>query len=83
MHPRFTPILFGFLLSGMMSLMVSGISTLRTMGVVEGIVGLWMSAWIVSWLVAFPTALVAVPIVRRIVARIIQHPGEATENPAS
>ena len=76
MHPRFAPVLFGLLLSGLMSLVVSGIATLRAIGPVDGFAGLWMSAWISSWLVAFPTVLVVAPIVRRLVARIVRQPGQ-------
>lgn len=70
MPPRFASVLFGFLLSGMMSFVVSGIATLRALGAVDGFFGHWLSAWAPSWAVAFPTALVAAPIVRRIVARV-------------
>lgn len=31
-HPRFAPIVFGFVLSGLMSLIVSGIATVRAVG---------------------------------------------------
>ena len=75
MHPRFAPYLFGLLLSGLMSLFVSGIATLRAIGLVEDFPGLWMSAWVSSWLVAFPTVLVVAPVVRRIVARVVREPG--------
>ena len=75
MHPRFAPILFGFLLSGLMSLVVSGIATLRAIGFVDGFPGLWMSSWASSWLVAFPTVLVVAPFVRRVVARLVREPG--------
>lgn len=76
MHPRFAPILFGFLLSGLMSLVVSGIATLRAIGFVDGFPGLWMSAWASSWLVAFPTVLVVAPVVRRLVGRLVRQPDE-------
>lgn len=72
MHPRYAPIIFGLLLSGFMSLIVSGIATLRAIGMVDGFPGLWMSAWIPSWLVAFPTVLVVAPIVRRLVERMVR-----------
>ena len=75
MHPRFAPILFGLMLSGLMSLIVSGIATLRAVGPVYGFAGLWMSSWMSSWLVAFPTVLVVAPIVRGIVTRIVREPG--------
>ncbi len=62
------PVLFGALLSGLMSLVVSGISTLRALGPSPAFVSGWMSAWLMSWAVAFPTVLVVAPMVRRIVA---------------
>lgn len=52
-----------------MSLIVSGVATLRALGVVPGFFGLWMSAWVSSWLIAFPSVLVMAPVVRRLVAR--------------
>ena len=70
--PRFAPVLFGFILSGLMSLIVSGIATLRATGLVDGIFGLWMGAWGASWLVAFPTVLFVAPLARRLVARLVK-----------
>ena len=67
---RFAPVLFGLILSGLMSLMVSGIATFRSLGPVEGFVLLWLGAWIPSWSVAFPAVLVVAPITRRLVARL-------------
>lgn len=67
---RFAPVLFGFLLSGMMSFIVSGIATFRAAGLGDGFMGLWMSSWASSWLVAFPTVLVVAPLTRRLVARM-------------
>ena len=72
MHPRFAPYLFGLLLSGLMSLIVSGIATFRAVGLVETFIGLWASSWISSWAVAFPTVLVVAPLVQRIVARLVR-----------
>lgn len=74
LSPRYAPLLFGLLLSGLMSFIISGIATLRTLGLVSGFFGLWRSAWISSWIVAFPTVLVVAPIVRRIVARVVRAP---------
>ena len=67
--PRYAPIVFGLLLSGMMSFIVSCIATFRATGLVDGFMGLWMSSWASSWLVAFPTVLVVAPLTRRLVAR--------------
>ena len=69
---RFAPILFGFILSGLMSCMVSGLSTLRTLGLIDGFMGAWIGNWALSWAVAFPVVLVVAPITRRIVARLVK-----------
>ena len=67
---RFAPILFGLFLSGLMSFIVSGISTLRAIGVSDAFFGAWMTSWGYSWAVAFPTVLVVAPLARKMVAKI-------------
>jgi hypothetical protein len=74
---RFAPIVTAFLLSGLMSCMVSGISTLRAIGLVDIFLGKWMTNWAWSWSVAFPAVIVVLPIVRAIVARIVAPPPRA------
>jgi len=72
MLPRtFAPALFGLILSGLMSLLVSGISTYRAVGFGEGHAGLWISAWLTAWLVAFPVVLVVAPLARRTVSMLV------------
>lgn len=70
--PRFAPIAFGFVLSALMSLVVSGISTVRTAGLIEGFGNLWIGAWLPSWLIAFPIVLVVAPVARRLVGSIVR-----------
>lgn len=67
---KFAPFLFGLILSGLMSLLVSGISMLRTTGLVPGFVSLWISAWLTAWLFAFPAVLLVAPLARAAVARL-------------
>lgn len=67
---RFAPILFGLVLSGMMTIVVSGISVLQALGLREGFLLLWLFAWLSSWAVAFPLVLLMAPLTRRIVARL-------------
>jgi hypothetical protein len=67
---RYAPVLFGLFLSGLMSLIVSGIATLKALGPVPAMPGAWMSSWLVAWAIAFPTVLVVAPLVRRIVAAL-------------
>ncbi len=68
---RIAPALFGLILSGLMSLLVSGISTYRAVGFGEGYASLWTSAWLTAWLVAFPVVLVVAPLARRTVALLV------------
>lgn len=69
---RYAPLLFALLLSGFMSLMVSGISTLRASGPVPGFLSLWVSAWLAAWLFAFPAVLLVTPLARRAVERLVK-----------
>ncbi|MFN4361584.1 MAG: DUF2798 domain-containing protein [Hylemonella sp.] len=69
---RYAPALFGLILSGLMSLLVSAISTLRAVGPDANWLPLWMGAWLTAWLVAFPVVLVVAPLTRRIVQRLVR-----------
>lgn len=70
---RLEPIVFGLVLSGLMSFVVSGVATWRTAGLVPGFGGLWTAAWLAAWLVAFPVVLVAAPAARRMVGLLFNH----------
>jgi hypothetical protein len=72
---RYAPLLFGLILSGLMSCMVSGIATFRALGLENGFFGSWMSSWSYSWAVAFPAVLIVAPITRRLVAKLIRAEG--------
>lgn len=63
--------LFGFVLSGLMSLIVSGISTWKALGPGPGFVGMWTGSWLTAWLFAFPAVLVAAPLARRAVQGLL------------
>ena len=67
---RFAPVLFGLILSGLMSLVVSGIATLRALGWADHLLSAWLESWLFSWAVAFPTILLVAPMARRLVARL-------------
>ncbi len=73
-------VVFGFLLSGFMSLVISGVSSLRNFGL-ERVISQpsqflqgWMNAYFSSWLVAFPVVLFVAPLVRRIVSAWFAEP---------
>jgi len=71
---RFTLPVTGFILSGIMTIVISGISTLLALGPGAEFLARWPIAWIMSWVIAFPTVLVVLPMVRRLVARIVAPP---------
>jgi hypothetical protein len=68
---KYAPILFSAILSGLMSLLVSGISTFRAIGPVASFFGAWTSAWLTAWLVAFPVVLLVAPLTRKAVQAVI------------
>ncbi|WP_299966450.1 DUF2798 domain-containing protein [uncultured Roseobacter sp.] len=76
---RYQQIVFGLVLSGLMSLLVSGITTLRTVGWIDGFAALWLSNWLSSWAVAFPAVLVVAPVTRRIVGRLVRPERRASD----
>ena len=78
MPARYAPILFGFILSALMSFLVSGIATFRNAGLVDGFVLTWINAWLPSWLIAFPVVLVVAPIARRVVGVLVKVPAPAS-----
>lgn len=68
---RLEPVLFGFVLSGLMSLLVSGISTLMAAGPLPAFPRMWLGAWLTAWPVAFPVVLFVAPVARRLVQRLL------------
>ena len=68
---RFAPVLFGFILSGLMSLVVSGISTAANLGWSGDFAAAWIRAWLTAWLFAFPVVLLVAPLARRMVQRLV------------
>ncbi len=70
---KYAHALFGLILSSMMSLLVSGITTLRAVGVTPHFLSLWSTAWVAAWFVAFPVVLVLAPLTRRLVNSLIRN----------
>ncbi len=66
---RLSPIAVAFLLSGIMSFIVTCIATAKALGIVDDFFGIWLSSWLLAWVIAFPTMVVFGPGVRRLVAR--------------
>ena len=66
---KLVPILFGLIVSGLMSFVVSGVSTYASLGEIHS--GIWISNWLKSWAVAFPTILIVAPLVRNMLGKLV------------
>ena len=71
---RYASIVMPLVLSILMTFVVSGISTLKSLGFTPAFLATWPAAWAISWVVAFPTLLAVLPLVRRIVAIVVEPP---------
>jgi hypothetical protein len=71
---RFAPALFALILSGVMSFIVSGVVTLKALGIPPDFIGLWFRGWMFAWAVAFPSAFFVAPFARRLVGRLTAPP---------
>ncbi|PYE86549.1 DUF2798 domain-containing protein [Phyllobacterium leguminum] len=72
---RYASVVMPFILSIMMTFVVSLISTAKSLGLGHpDLAPNWMSAWGISWLIAFPVLLMILPMVRRIVAFVCERP---------
>lgn len=74
---RYASIVMPLVLSILMTFVVSGISTLKSLGFTPAFLATWPAAWALSWIVAFPTLLAVLPLVRRIVAMVVEPPPSA------
>ena len=71
---RYGAIVLPFLLSLVMTCIISGISTVLAIGPGVEALALWPRAWGTSWAFAFPTLLVVLPLVRRLTALLVAPP---------
>lgn len=81
---RFAPIVMPFLLSLMMTCLVSLIASTRSVGVTSELVRLWPGNWALSWLVAFPATLLVLPLVKLLTSMLVESAGahEARQPPS-
>lgn len=67
---RFSPILFGALLSAIMVAIVSAVVLALNQGIQQGFLWLWLRSCATTWPIAFPTVTLVAPWVRRAVGRL-------------
>ena len=71
---RYMAVVMPLILSGMMSAVVSLISTVKSLRLQPDLLGIWLGTWLISWIVAFPTVLIVLPIARRFTLLFVQTP---------
>jgi Protein of unknown function (DUF2798) len=71
---RYAGLVLPLFLSLIMTCVVSLISTLRSVGVVEHFARLWLGSWGLSWAVAFPLLLVVMPLARVVTGWLVERP---------
>ena len=71
---RYAAIVLPLVLSLLMTFVISGVSTLMSLGPTRAFVSTWPAAWALSWIVAFPTLIAVLPLVRRFVALMVETP---------
>lgn len=71
---RHTWLVLPAILALLMTFIVSGVSTLRAVGLPPDFFSKWMQAWGLSYVIALPVTIVVLPLVRRIVAAITEAP---------
>lgn len=67
---RYSPIVFGALLSAIMVAIVSAFVLVTSQGLHPGLPLQWLKSCLTTWPVAFPTVAVVAPWVRKVVGRV-------------
>ncbi len=69
---RYAHALFGLIMSGLMSCIVTGIATAKAVGFGPTTLGDWMASWAFCWPIAFTVILILGPAVKRMVERMVR-----------
>lgn len=71
---RYARVVTPFLLTALMTCLVSLIATVRSVGLSAQVLALWPGSWLLSWAIAFPITLVVLPLVGRLTAMVVESP---------
>lgn len=72
---RWAMIMIPFILSCLMSGIISCINMLRNLGWFEGFLTVWFHNWMLSWAIAFPIVLTLLPFVRKFTGLLVDMQG--------
>ncbi|MCA0929421.1 DUF2798 domain-containing protein [Ruegeria profundi] len=69
---QYSRAVFSLIMSGLMSLIVTGIATVKAIGFGPSTFGNWMASWSFCWPIAFTVILLFGPMVQRVVNRLVR-----------
>jgi hypothetical protein len=69
---RYSPYVFSFFMSLLMSGVMSFCITLLNLGWVADLLMLWLQAWSAAFVIAFPTIVLVTPLVRKLVSLVVR-----------
>lgn len=71
---KWATIVMPFILSCLMSGIISLINMLRNLGWIDGFITLWFHNWMISWVFAFPIVLILLPMVHKLTSKLVDIP---------
>ncbi|MFH7765364.1 DUF2798 domain-containing protein [Acinetobacter sp. BSP-28] len=75
---KWATVIMPFMLSCLMSGIISFINMLRNLGWIDGFMNLWFHNWMISWAFAFPIVLTLLPFVRKLTGKLVDLPAPPT-----
>ncbi len=69
---RYAHAMYGLIMSGLMSCMVTGIATVKALGFGPDTLSDWIASWMFCWPIAFTVILLLGPAVKRLVERLVR-----------
>ncbi|OTG96724.1 hypothetical protein B9T24_08400 [Acinetobacter sp. ANC 4654] len=73
---KWATVVMPFILSCLMSGIISFINMLRNLGWIDGFISLWLHNWMISWAFAFPIVLAILPLVRKVTGKLVDMPAQ-------
>ncbi len=66
-------LLMPFIVSGLMTLIVAGVSTAFSLGLsAPNLFEMWSGAWMISWIIAFPSLIFILPLAKKVVSLVVE-----------
>lgn len=72
--PKYNATVLPFVLSGLMTFVVSFVTSVINLGFIDIFLKKWLGAWALSWIIAFPTLVILLPMVRKFIANFVEPP---------